>query len=90
MSANEDAGVIRPEELYCLNTFRRRIGVTDATLRTARRCGLKVYYLHNRAFIYGRDWISYVLSRDQGNGLALPVQNADEIQNLVSYAEEAN
>lgn len=62
MSRSTDtSGVIHSEEMYSLSEFRSRVGISDAALRTARREGLKVYYLHNRAFIYGKDWIDYVL-----------------------------
>lgn len=54
-------GVINPDELYTLKTFTRRLGIRDATLRSARRAGLRVYYVHKHAYIYGRDWIEYVL-----------------------------
>ena len=55
-------GVINPDELYTLKTFTRRIGIREAALRSARRAGLRVYYVHNHAYIHGRDWIDYVLS----------------------------
>lgn len=55
-------GVINPEELYTLTAFKRRLGVADATLRAARRAGLKVHYLHKQGFILGRDWIEYVVN----------------------------
>jgi len=65
----ETAGVINPEELYTLGEFKRRLGVRDATLRTARRAGLRVYYVHKHAYIHGRDWIDYVLkSKHRRNG----------------------
>lgn len=54
-------GVINPEELYTLSEFKRRLGVSDATLRAARRNGLRVHYVHKQAYVYGRDWISYVV-----------------------------
>lgn len=60
---NEDSfmlGVINPEELYSLAAFKRRLGITSATLRTARRAGLRVFYVHKQGFIRGRDWIEYV------------------------------
>lgn len=55
------SGVINPDELYTLKTFTRRLGIRDATLRSARRAGLRVYYVHKHAYIHGRDWIEYVL-----------------------------
>lgn len=65
-SASELSGVINPHELYTLDAFKRRLGVRDATLRTARRAGLRVYYVHKHAYIYGRDWIDYVLNSQNG------------------------
>lgn len=62
MSTNDEAvGVINPDELYTLKAFTRRLGIRAATLRSARRAGLKVYYVHKHAYVYGRDWIDYVL-----------------------------
>ncbi len=62
-------GVIHPEQLYTLDTFKRRLDIREATLRSARRAGLRGCYVHKRAYIYGRDWIEYVLnSEDRRNG----------------------
>lgn len=59
-------GVIRPEELYTIAELKNRLGVTNSTLRAARRSGLRVYYKHKHAYVYGRDWIEYViLSQDR-------------------------
>ncbi len=55
-------GVINPEELYTLRAFKKRLGVSDSTLRAARRKGLRVTYLHKQGYVHGRDWIEYVLS----------------------------
>ncbi len=65
----EFLGVINPEELYTLDALKRRLGVRDATLRAARRAGLRVYYKHGRGFVYGRDWIKYVCSSDAAPAL---------------------
>jgi hypothetical protein len=65
-SSLENRGVIRPDELYTLNELKHRLGITNSTLRAARRSGLRVYYKHRHAYVYGRDWIEYViLSQDQ-------------------------
>jgi len=65
-SSLENRGVIRPDELYTLNELKHRLGITSSTLRAARRGGLRVYYRHKHAYVYGRDWIEYVmLSQDQ-------------------------
>lgn len=55
-------GVINPDELYTIATFKHRLGIQEATLRAARRAGSKVYYVHKHAYIYGRDWIEYVVN----------------------------
>lgn len=55
-------GIINPDELYTLNAFTQRLGIRASTLRSARRAGLQVYYVHKHAYIYGRDWIEYVRS----------------------------
>jgi hypothetical protein len=54
-------GVINPDELYTYDAFKRRLGIREATLRSARRAGLRVCYVHKHAYVYGRDWIDYVL-----------------------------
>ena len=74
MSATEDAlGVIAPDELYTLKAFARRLGIKAATLRSARRAGLKVYYVHKQGYVHGRDWIDYVLrTADQAPTGATP------------------
>ena len=56
------SGVIKPNVLYTLEGLKSRIKVTNATLRSARRAGLRVHYKHGRGFILGRDWIDYVTS----------------------------
>ena len=59
---NEIIGVINPNELYTLEAFKRRLGIRSATLRSARRAGLRVLYVHKHGYIYGQDWIDYVLA----------------------------
>ncbi len=58
---NPHAGVINPDELYTLRTFKMRLEISDHTLRAARRAGLRVRYLHKQGYILGSDWIDYVL-----------------------------
>ena len=57
---NTELGVIHPDQLYTLTAFTRQLGIRAATLRSARRAGLKVYYVHKHGYVYGRDWIDYV------------------------------
>jgi hypothetical protein len=54
-------GAVRADEVYTLAEFMRRLAFTSATLRSARRAGLPVYYANKRGFVLGRDWINYVL-----------------------------
>ena len=61
LATDESNGVIKPDELYTLKAFARRPGIKASTLRSARRAGLKVYYVHKHAYVHGRDWIDYVL-----------------------------
>lgn len=61
LATDEATGFIKPDELYTLKAFARRLGIKASTLRSARRAGLKVYYVHKHAYVYGRDWIDYVL-----------------------------
>lgn len=77
MTTGDDfaSGVINPDELYTLKAFTRRLGIHEATLRSARRGGLRVYYVHKHAYVYGRDWIEYVLS-SQGRRSGEPVSKA--------------
>jgi len=62
ITTDEAIGIIKPDELYTLKAFARRLGIRAATLRSARRAGLRVYYVHKHAYVHGRDWIEYVLS----------------------------
>ena len=64
-SGLEARGVIRPEELYTLDEIKLRLGITNSTLRSARRAGLRVYYKHKHGYVYGRDWIEYVMLSDE-------------------------
>ena len=56
-------GTIRSEELYTLDEFKRRVGLKDAGLRTARRNGLVIHYTGSRGFVLGEDWIRFVCQR---------------------------
>ena len=63
---NIPIGVIVPDELYTLKAFTERLGIRASTLRSARRAGLRVYYVHKHAYVYGRDWIDYVRNSTGG------------------------
>ncbi len=53
-------GVISRHEVYTLDEFKQRTGLSEAALRTARRAGLKVDYRQGRAFIRGENWYAYL------------------------------
>lgn len=59
-SPSANPGVIHPDELYTLPEICKRLSVGASTLRSARRQGLKVHYIHRLAFIRGKDFIDYV------------------------------
>jgi len=49
-----------PNCAYPISTFKLVSGLGDRALREARRAGLKVTYLHGRAFIRGADFLRYL------------------------------
>ena len=59
-SDHQQSGFVEPEKLYTLKAFKQRLGITDSTLRAARRNGFKVQIVHKQGYIYGQDWIDYV------------------------------
>ncbi len=54
-------GVIRADEAYTLEEFKRRVGKKDAGLRSARRAGLRVFQEGKQRYVLGRDWIVHLL-----------------------------
>ena len=54
------AGVVDPERLYTLETFKRVLGIGKVAMQQARRNGLEVRYVGNRAFVLGSDYINFV------------------------------
>jgi len=54
-------GVIRADEAYTLDEFKRRVGFQSAALRRARRAGLRLLREGKRKYVLGRDWIDYLL-----------------------------
>ncbi len=81
---NPNIGIIHPDELYTLTAIKQRLGVRDATLRAARRAGLRVYYVHKHAYVYGRDWIEYVLASGHQNGHTKSASSVDDLSAPVS------
>ncbi len=64
LSSTDSAGIVRPDEMYTLHELKRRLGMSDSALRAARRKGLRVFYVHKRGFIFGKDLIDYILHSD--------------------------
>ncbi|CAN5359956.1 hypothetical protein BH11PLA2_BH11PLA2_38460 [soil metagenome] len=63
MKTQSDAvGKITDTEMYTISALCRQLGFGAATLRAARRAGLKVHYIHRQGFIHGKDWIEYVVA----------------------------
>jgi hypothetical protein len=51
---------IQRGQLYALQNFQAATGLGRTSLREARRRGLRVQYVHGRAFVLGDDWLDYV------------------------------
>ena len=66
-TGNPAMGVIDPGSLYTLRAFKQQLGITDATLRAARRAGLRVKYVHKQGYVHGQDWIEYIEKADPDN-----------------------
>lgn len=60
-------GIIHPDRLYTLPAFKRELGIESSTIRAAREAGVKIYYRHRNGYIYGQDWIDYVLNSENSN-----------------------
>jgi hypothetical protein len=58
---------VSPDLLYPMTILEKITGLGRAALRSARRSGLRVYYVHGRSFIHGRDWIEYVKTHGKGS-----------------------
>ena len=51
---------ISVDAIYGLDDFMERTGLKRDAMRAARKKGLRVIYRHNRGFVLGRDWLSYL------------------------------
>lgn len=78
---NLAVGVINPDSLYTLRAFKQQLGITDATLRAARRAGLRVKYVHKQGYVHGQDWIEYVVNADADNRYFGPTNSSDSERN---------
>ena len=62
-TAPSTAKSIDPTRLYSLGEFQRVSGMSTAAVRSARREGLVVRYLGRTAWILGRDFVEFVVSK---------------------------
>lgn len=62
MATNSPIGIER-NTVYPIKAFLLITGWNRAAMRSARRAGLPVYYVGNRAFIRGDDFISWIGTR---------------------------
>lgn len=60
MSTATELEPIEKDQALPLDTFKRKAGLSDWALRTARRNGLKVRKCGKRRYVLGRDWIEYL------------------------------
>lgn len=73
-------GMIEPHVLYTVEEFRRRTGLRDWALRSARRSGLRIVRRCGRNWIFGADFINWVVAGPEQGG---------ESQELVGSARDA-
>ena len=57
--------MIDREAIYSLREFQARSGLGEWATRQARRHGMRVIYLHGKAFVRGADFIDYVEGQAQ-------------------------
>ncbi len=62
IAVSSDEGCISADVLYTLPELKRRLGLGDAALRSARRRGLKMTLIGRRKFVLGRYVLHYVES----------------------------
>jgi hypothetical protein len=56
-------GPINDGEVYPLEVFKARSGLSDWAMRQARRAGLRVITQGSRRFVRGIDWSEYLAGR---------------------------
>lgn len=62
MATNSPIGIER-NTVYPIAAFCAIVAWNKAAMRSARRAGLPVYYVGNRAFIRGADFIEWIGTR---------------------------
>lgn len=66
-TAGEVEQAIEPNVLYRLEELKKRSGLGDWAMRTARKNGLKVIRKAGKAFVFGGDFIEYMRRQDDPN-----------------------
>ncbi len=59
-----ESGEISQDACYTLSELQKRTGLKRDAMRSARKNGLRVIYRHNRAFIMGSDFLSYLAKEE--------------------------
>lgn len=62
VARDESAGVIRPDEAYTLDAFKRRLDLTDSAWRSLVDSGIPHKQLGKRKIVLGKDVLSYLES----------------------------
>jgi len=70
--SNPPMGEIDPRNLYTLKAVKQRLGITDATLRAARRAGLHVIYVHKQGYITCQHFATRLLKMPKVDSTSLP------------------
>jgi hypothetical protein len=58
--AKDEASLVRAGECYTLPEFRRRTGLENAAIRSARRAGLIVRRVGRRSYVLGDDFLEFL------------------------------
>ena len=61
-AATKTPGQIGASDLYTIEEFKRRLGLSSLAMWKARRRGLKVYKISRQQFVLGKDYIAFVES----------------------------
>lgn len=58
---------IHPQSLYPLSIFGAHAGLSAFAIRTARKGGLRILRVGNRAYVLGSDFIEYAIKAQAKN-----------------------
>jgi len=77
----QPVGEITPSSLYTIKELRSRCNLGDFVWRQIRHSGLRIRRVGRRQFVYGQDFITFVLQA--------PETSAADVQTEQKPAEEA-